>query len=54
MTPAKRGKGKKTNATDESSDQTATERHAAMTWAQRLQRVFTIGIETCPECGGTV
>ena len=41
VTPAKRGKGKKTNATDEPSDQTATERHAAMTWAQRLKRVFT-------------
>ena len=49
VTPAKRGKGKKTHATDEPSDQTATERHAAMTpdqvrgrlWAQRLKRVFT-------------
>ena len=54
VTPAKRGKGKKTNATDEPSDQTATERYAAMTWAQRLKRVFNIDIETCPECGGTV
>ena len=54
VTPAKRGKGKKTNATDEPSDQTATERHAAMTWAQRLKRVFNIDIETCPECGGAV
>ena len=25
---------------------------APMTWAQRLRRVFAIGIETCPECGG--
>jgi len=30
------------------------ERHAAMTWAQRLKRVFNIDIETCSECGGTV
>ena len=22
-----------------------------MTWAQRLKRVFTIDIETCPACG---
>ena len=62
VTPAKRGKGKKTHATDEPSDQAATERHAAMTpdqvrgrlWAQRLKRVFNIDIETCPECGGAV
>ena len=54
VTPAKRGKGKKTHATDEPSDQTATERYAAMTWAQRLKRVFNIDIETCPECGGAV
>ena len=25
-----------------------------MTWAQRLKRVFNIGIETCRECGGDV
>ncbi|GMQ83731.1 MAG: hypothetical protein BMS9Abin06_0470 [Gammaproteobacteria bacterium] len=49
-TPAKRGKGRKTNATDEPTDH-ITERHAAMTWAQRLKRVFGIDIETCCECG---
>ena len=54
VTPAKRGKGKKTHATDELSDKTAIQRHAAMTWAQRLKRVFDIDIETCPECGGAV
>jgi len=26
----------------------------AMTWAQRLRRVFDIDIETCSECGGDV
>ncbi len=26
----------------------------AMTWAQRLKRVFNIDIEQCPECGGKV
>ena len=25
---------------------------AAMTWMQRLKRVFAIDIETCPDCGG--
>lgn len=34
--------------------ETATERHAAMTWAQRLKRVFRIDIETCRHCGGWV
>ena len=23
-----------------------------MSWAQRLKRVFSIDIETCPDCGG--
>ena len=27
-----------------------TERHAAMTWAQRLKRVFNIDIEECSPC----
>ena len=31
-----------------------TERHAAMTWAQRLKRVFNIDIEVCGHCGGSV
>ena len=25
-----------------------------MTWMQRLKRVFSIDIETCPKCGGTL
>ena len=29
------------------------EQHAAMTWAQRLKRVFGIDMQTC-ECGGTI
>jgi hypothetical protein len=28
-------------------------RYAAMTWAQRLKRVFNIDVETCRICGGT-
>ena len=53
VTPAKRGKGQ-TKAPDEPQDQTPTERRAAMTWAQRLKRVFNIDIETCSKCGGAV
>jgi hypothetical protein len=54
VTPAKRGKGSKLKAPDEAQDQTPAERRAAMTWAQRLKRVFNIDIETCRECGGAV
>ena len=50
ITPAQRGKGRKT--TDETQDRTPAERHAAMTWAQRLRRVFSIDIETCHICRG--
>ncbi len=54
VTPAKRGKGNQTKAPYEPQDQTPTERRAAMTWAQRLKRVFNIDIETCSKCGGAV
>ena len=54
VTPAKRGKGNKVKVPNESPDPTPAERHASMTWAQRLKRVFNIDIETCPECGGAV
>ena len=30
------------------------ERHAAMTWAQRLKRVFSVDIEVCGRCGGSL
>ena len=46
VTPARR------NPRD--NDQTDTPRHAAMTWAQRLKRVFKIDIETCYQCGSAV
>ena len=52
VTPAKRGKGVKSIANAEA--RTAAERHAAMTWAQRLKRVFNIEIEVCGRCGGSV
>ncbi len=54
VTPAKRGKGNKSKTSDEAPEQTSFERRAAMTWAQRLKRVFDIDIETCSECGGAV
>ena len=54
VTPAKRGKGNQSQACDEAHEHTPCERRAAMTWAQRLKRVFNIDIETCSECGGAV
>jgi hypothetical protein len=54
VTPARRGKGSKPQAANEAQEQTPAERRAAMTWAQRLKRVFSIDIEICGECGGGV
>ena len=38
---AKRGKGSKSKGADVQDEKTPVQRHAAMTWAQRLKRVFT-------------
>jgi hypothetical protein len=54
VTPARRGKGGQRAATDDVDEPTLAERRAAMSWAQRLKRVFGIDIETCPACGGAV
>ena len=54
VTPRKRGKGAKPKAFEEGQEKTPAERRAAMTWAQRLKRVFGIDIETCPACGGAL
>ena len=54
VTPAKRGKGNTHKAPAEEQRKTPAERHAAMTWAQRLKRVFNIDIQTCSACGGAV
>ena len=35
-----------------SEEKSPAQRRAAMTWGQRLKRVFNIDIETCTECGG--
>ena len=49
VTPAKRGKG---NPAQSQDDKTPEQRHQAMTWAQRLKRVFNIDVSICPKCGG--
>ena len=51
VTPAKRGRGSRHATTADPEEPTPGERRAAMTWAQRLKRVFGIDIETCPDCG---
>ena len=54
VTPGKRGKGAKPKACEEEQEKTPAERRTAMTWAQRLKRVFGIDIETCAACGGAL
>jgi hypothetical protein len=51
VTPAKSCRGGERLAQGDSDKPTPAERRAAMTWAQRLKRVFAIDIETCPACG---
>jgi hypothetical protein len=52
VTPARRGKGVKRITHTEA--RSPAERHVAMSWAQRLKRVFNIDIEVCSRCGGSV
>ena len=54
MTKAGRGKGARGQAAAETDPSSPAERRAAMTWAQRLKRVFNIDIVTCAVCGGAV
>ena len=49
VTPARRGKGGRKAI---GQDKTPAERRSAMTWAQRLKRVFNIDVEICTHCGG--
>ena len=51
VTPAKRGKEVKRIANTEV--RSPAERHVAMSWAQRLKRVFNIDIAVCGRCGGS-
>ena len=52
ITPAKRGKSTKRQINGDV--RSAVEQHAAMSWAQRLKRVFNIDISTCDVCGSAV
>jgi hypothetical protein len=54
ITPGRRGKGANRKVSDEEEEDTPVARRTAMSWAQRLKRVFGIDIETCPACGGAV
>ena len=56
VTPAKRGRGRKRRQPtgERWQDKAPDERHVAMTWMQRLKRVFNIDIETCERCAGQV
>jgi len=51
VTPAHRGVGSQGQG-DQATDKPITPRHVAMTWAQRLKRVFGIEINTFTRCGG--
>ncbi len=51
VTPAGRGRTKRRLAGPERS---VIERHAAMTWAQRLKRVFAIDVACCVRCGAAL
>ena len=50
--PAKRGKG--VNRIANTEVRSPAERRVAMSWAQRLKRVFNIDMEVCGRCGGSV
>ena len=53
ITPAHRGTGaSKRTALAAVSGKPPTPRHVAMSWAQRLKRVFGIEIDSCARCGG--
>ncbi len=52
IVPSARGAQKKKAQREEGVE--ATPRHIAMTWAQRLKRVFLIDVTVCEHCGGAV
>ena len=59
LTPSGRGKRPATDtaAVDVSANdepRSPEEKRRAMTWAQRLKRVFGIDVSTCVHCGGAV
>ena len=52
ITPAGRGRGARHKAALQPSSERPVSKHAALTWMQRLKRVFAIEIERCYRCGG--
>lgn len=50
ITPAGRGQGVRGKRT--AQERASLAKHVAMSWAQRLKRVFAIEIERCRGCGG--
>jgi hypothetical protein len=48
VTPTRQGKSL------QEENKTPREKRRAMTWAQRLKRVFNTDVETCTQCGGHV
>jgi hypothetical protein len=56
VTPSKRGKKPDPPEPPDTDwqDKSPAERHRAMTWMQRLKRVFKIDIEVWEHCGGHV
>jgi hypothetical protein len=54
ITPGRRGKGTQRQASDEVDEDTPVARRSAMSWAQRLKRVFRIDVEACQACGGAM
>jgi len=57
LTPSGRGKRPATDVASAGAnidDRSPIERRRAMTWAQRLKRVFGIDVKTCIHCGGSV
>ena len=55
VTPAKRGKGPSQQGLKSKKDaKSPVNEHKAMTWAQRLKRVFNIDITACNRCAGQI
>jgi len=57
LTPSGRGKRPATDVASAGAnidDRSPDEKRCAMTWAQRLKRVFNIDVSTCVYCGGSV
>lgn len=54
ITPALWAQGASAGKPAQEKDHTLAEQQAAIRWAKRLEGVFPIDVETCPNCDGTV